>query len=112
VHIGETLYDVVLRIAPAALRLAAPFHGKLRRGLAGRRGAAAALGDWARAHRDPALPLLWLHAPSVGEALMAQAILAAVRERQPGIQSIFTFFSPSAERVAARIGADWHGYLP
>jgi 3-deoxy-D-manno-octulosonic-acid transferase len=43
---------------------------------------------------------------------MAQAILAAVRAAAPGTQSAFTFFSPSAERVAARIGADWHGYLP
>jgi 3-deoxy-D-manno-octulosonic-acid transferase len=60
--------------------------------------------------RDP--PLVWLHAPSVGEALMAQAILAALRRREPDLRSVFTFFSPSAERMAGRVGADWSGFLP
>jgi 3-deoxy-D-manno-octulosonic-acid transferase len=43
---------------------------------------------------------------------MAQAILARVRAVRPALQSIFTYFSPSAERIAPRVGADWHGYLP
>jgi 3-deoxy-D-manno-octulosonic-acid transferase len=43
---------------------------------------------------------------------MAQAILAEVRAREPSIQSIFTYFSPSAERMAPRVGADWQGFLP
>jgi 3-deoxy-D-manno-octulosonic-acid transferase len=43
---------------------------------------------------------------------MAQAILSAARELAPDAQSAFTWFSPSAERVAARVGADWAGYLP
>lgn len=99
-------------VAPAALRLAAPFSGKLRRGVEGRRGAVASLRSWAAGARDDGRDLLWLHAPSVGEALMAQAILEAARRRAPAVQSIFTYFSPSAERMAARVGADWSGYLP
>jgi 3-deoxy-D-manno-octulosonic-acid transferase len=112
VHLGETLYRTLIRAAPLALRLVAPFHEKARLGLDGRRAALPALRAWAAAHRDPDRPLLWLHAPSVGEALMAQATLAAVRERAPATQAVFTFFSPSAERVAQRVGADWSGYLP
>ena len=94
------------------MRLAAPLHERLGRGVRGRRESAGLLRRWAEAERDPARPLVWLHAPSVGEALMAQAILGSVRAARPGVQSIFTYFSPSAERVAARVGADWHGYLP
>jgi 3-deoxy-D-manno-octulosonic-acid transferase len=108
---GEILYDTVLRVAPHALRVVAPFHGKLRRGLAGRRGALTSMQAWA-GQREAGRPLVWVHAPSVGEALMAQAILAAILRRAPTAQSAFTFFSPSAERVAAEVGADWHGYLP
>jgi 3-deoxy-D-manno-octulosonic-acid transferase len=106
------VYDAVAGAAPWALGLAAPFSAKLRRGLAGRRGALAALEAWAAAARDPDRPLYWLHAPSVGEALMAQAIVAALRQERPAAQFAFTFFSPSAERVAPRVGADVAAYLP
>jgi 3-deoxy-D-manno-octulosonic-acid transferase len=109
---AEPLYETAVRLAVPALRLATPFHARVRRAVDGRTASAHTLCDFAAAHRDPTRPLLWLHAPSVGEALMAQAILAAVREKLPHVQAAFTFFSPSAERVAARVGADWHGYLP
>jgi 3-deoxy-D-manno-octulosonic-acid transferase len=112
VTVGETIYRGVARAAPVVLGGLAPLSSRLQRAVAGRRDAEASLQEWAAAHRDPARPLLWLHAPSVGEALMAQAILAAARHRRPDLQAAFTFFSPSAERVAARVGADWAGYLP
>jgi 3-deoxy-D-manno-octulosonic-acid transferase len=112
VNPGELVYRSVARLAPAALRLAAPFHEKARRGVAGRQATIPSMAAWAAEHRVDDRPLIWLHAPSVGEALMAQAILAALREQQPGTQAAFTYFSPSAERVAGRVGADWSGYLP
>jgi 3-deoxy-D-manno-octulosonic-acid transferase len=112
VNAGELLYRAVAHAAPIALRAAAPFSAKLRRGMHGRRDVTTSMQQWAQAHRDPDRPLLWLHAPSVGEALMAQAILSHARELLPDAQAAFTWFSPSAERVAARIAADWAGYLP
>ena len=101
-----------MRATVPALRLAAPLNERLRRGVHGRRLALESLTAWSRAHRDPRRPLVWLHAPSVGEALMAQAILAETRTRMPEAQFVFTHFSPSAERVAPTVGADWSGYLP
>ena len=101
-----------MRAAPPLLRVAAAFHPKLRRAVDGRATSLATLLDWGAAQRDRSRPLLWLHAPSVGEALMAQAILENVRAHYDDLQSIFTYFSPSAERIAARVGADWAGYLP
>jgi 3-deoxy-D-manno-octulosonic-acid transferase len=121
VHPGELIYEAAVRAAPPALRIIAPFHEKLRRGLDGRRRSLASLMEWAAENRGHAAtrvapcsdaPLVWLHAPSVGEALMAQAILAALRRREPELRSVFTFFSPSAERMATRVGADWAGFLP
>jgi 3-deoxy-D-manno-octulosonic-acid transferase len=109
---GELIYRGAARLAPPLLRAAAPLNAKLARGVAGRRHATASMREWAESHRDPGRPLIWLHAPSVGEALMAQAILSQAKELLPGVQSAFTWFSPSAERLSDRMGADWTGYLP
>jgi len=111
-HTRELLYETTLRGARPLLRLAAPFHPKLARGLAGRSVAASRLVEWATEAREQHRPLVWVHAPSVGEGLMAQAIIGALRERYPDVQVVFTFFSPSAERIAPRVGADFAGYLP
>jgi 3-deoxy-D-manno-octulosonic-acid transferase len=112
VHPGELVYEAALHAARPLLAVAAPLNGKLRRGVDGRRMAVRLLTEWAGQHRDTTRPLLWLHAPSVGEGLMASAILAAAREQQPDLQSVFTYFSPSAERSASRVGADCATYLP
>ncbi|HEY8485655.1 MAG TPA: glycosyltransferase N-terminal domain-containing protein [Longimicrobiales bacterium] len=108
----EVIYDSVLRAVRPVVRLAAPLDGKLARGVAGWSGAAAALAAWAAESRDPARPLVWVHAPSVGEGLMAQAIVDALRRERPEVQVVFTHFSPSAERLVGRVGADAYGYLP
>ncbi len=108
----EALYGAAVLGARGALALARPFHRKLARGLDGWRGAVEALEAWASRERDTGRPLVWVHAPSVGEALMAQAIVTAARECRPDLQVAFTHFSPSAERIAGRVGAHVHGYLP
>jgi 3-deoxy-D-manno-octulosonic-acid transferase len=112
VQFGERIYEMAMRLAAPAASLAAPFSAKLRRGIDGRAASARSLRTWVATAREPARPLVWLHAPSVGEALMAQAILAELKSGQPDLQAAFTFFSPSAERMADRVGADWSGYLP
>jgi 3-deoxy-D-manno-octulosonic-acid transferase len=110
--IVDLLYELANRTAGPALAVAAPFHGKLRQASQGRRRAVPILTHWARGARDESRPLIWLHAPSVGEALMAQAIISELRMVEPRAQVVFTHFSPSAERVAARLGADVAAYLP
>jgi 3-deoxy-D-manno-octulosonic-acid transferase len=109
---NEHVYDVAVQVARPLLRIAAPFSTKLRVGLNGRRDASDHLIDWARTHRDRARPLVWMHAPSVGESLMAQAIVTELRSQLPNVQVAFTHFSPSAEHMAERVGADVHGYMP
>ena len=111
------------RLAVAAARATAPLlaraaglvrgdESKLVRGVQGRHEAPGRLVAWGERERDGARPCLWLHAPSVGEGLVAQAVLGAVRSRRPGLQVAFTHFSPSAEDLAGRIGADVAAYLP
>ena len=104
------------RIAVAAARAAAPLlersDSKLGRGMVGRRGAHDVLQGWAEGGRDPARPLAWFHAPSVGEGLQARAVMEALRKVAPGLQVAYTYFSPSAEGLGRRFGADVAGYLP
>lgn len=106
------LYAAAARAAASLLGVAAPLDAKLARGVAARRGALAHLQGWAQAHRDQQRPLIWLHAPSVGEALMAEAMAGSLRAAFPDLQLALTIFSPSAERVLGRAPVDVAGYLP
>ena len=53
-----------------------------------------------------------MHAPSVGEGLQAKAVLDALLELVPTLQSVYTFFSPSAEGLARGLPVDVASYLP
>jgi len=53
-----------------------------------------------------------MHAPSVGEGLQALPVLTEFRARHPEAQIVYTFFSPSAERFASLLDADFTDYLP
>jgi 3-deoxy-D-manno-octulosonic-acid transferase len=110
--LGERVYDLAAALAGPAASVAGRFSPKLARGVAGRRDTFGVLDAWKRDRPRPRAPVVWLHAPSVGEALMAQAIIAAMRERHADLDVAFTFFSPSAERVAERVGADVAAYMP
>ena len=86
--------------------------GKVRRSIAARAGVVERVQAWARAHRSPTAPLVWIHAPSVGEGLMARPLLDRIREARHDVQIAWTFYSPSAERFAAALGVDVADYLP
>jgi len=85
---------------------------KLQRGLAARRGIVRRYRQWSTARRDPSRPLVWFHAPSVGEGLQALPVLQLLRSRRPDVQIAYTHYSPSAERFARSTHADFVDYLP
>ncbi len=107
---------LLYQLAVAVLRLSSPLLGlgrsKLARGIAGRRHAHEKLATWGRTLRDPGRPVVWMHAPSVGEGLQARAVKDAFLELRSDLQVIFTHFSPSAESLADGFGADVTAYLP
>lgn len=85
---------------------------RLSRAIRARKQAGNRLLEWARTTRDETRPLLWFHAPSVGEGLQAEAVLRHVRRLRPDSQAVYTYFSPSAENFAGRLGVDAADYLP
>jgi 3-deoxy-D-manno-octulosonic-acid transferase len=105
-------YRLAVATATRAAAVAAAFDGKLARGLAARQGLAARYATWAAAHRDHHRPLIWFHAPSVGEGLQIQPVLEALRAVHPRWQLVFSFFSPSAEHLARTLPADFADYAP
>jgi 3-deoxy-D-manno-octulosonic-acid transferase len=106
------VYRAAARIAERLVPLGGRFVPKLLVQDRERRGAVARWETWAETGRDLTRPLLWCHAPSVGEGLQAEAVLRLVRERRPDVQIAYSFFSPSAGELARRQPADVADYLP
>lgn len=96
----------------AATWLAPSSENKIARSLRARRGLLAQWERDAARVRIAGTPLVWFHAPSVGEGLQARPVAHALRAAHPDVQQAYSYFSPSAERFASSINADITGYLP
>ena len=108
----RALYAAAAQVASTASAVVPPSAGKLALTFRARHGIRQRYEAWASAHRDRTRPLLWMHAPSVGEGLMARPILGLLRERHPAMQLAYTFFSPSAEEFSRTLDVDFREYLP
>ncbi len=111
VRTAEILYDWTVEIGVRLIALVPFLPAKVRRGIDGRRGLLARLERWSNEERRDA-PLVWFHAPSVGEGLQAQPVIEALRDLRPDIQIFYSFFSPSAEQIAGRLPVHFADYLP
>lgn len=69
------------------------FNRKVRRGLRGRHSSLQRLRVFLRS--NPGARRLWVHASSMGEFEQAKPIIEALREREPDLVIIASFFSPS-----------------
>jgi 3-deoxy-D-manno-octulosonic-acid transferase len=105
-------YRAALRLGSVLAPALGLFHPKIRAATNARRDAGDRLLDWARWNRDPARPLVWFHAASVGEGLQAESVLRHLRLLRPDCQIVYTHFSPSAEGLARRLEVDVADYLP
>jgi 3-deoxy-D-manno-octulosonic-acid transferase len=105
-------YDAVANVARAATAVAPAGGSKLTQGLADRRGLIDRYRAWGASQRDPERPLLWMHAPSVGEGLMARPVLQRLRSNDWRGQLAYTWFSPSAVKFANGLDVGFRDYLP
>jgi 3-deoxy-D-manno-octulosonic-acid transferase len=105
-------YRALAHLARGAAVVAPNSESKFLRALAARRGIRRRYRDWSAKHRDRSRPLLWMHAPSVGEGLQARPVLELARARRPELQLAYTHFSPSALAFARGLDVDFRDYLP
>lgn len=100
------------RLGASLANLLPSSDAKALRALRARSGIIDRYRAWAAPHRDLSRPLLWMHAPSVGEGLQARPVLELMRQRHPEVQLAYTHFSPSAESFARTLDVDFRDYLP
>jgi 3-deoxy-D-manno-octulosonic-acid transferase len=108
----RTLYALAAKLVGVASVIVPPTDAKTAIAIRARRGIRKRYEHWGATSRVPSKPLLWIHAPSVGEGLMARPVLSLVRARHPGTQLAYTFFSPSAEDFSRSLDVDFRDYLP
>ena len=111
-RIVRAAYAALGSLAETIAAHAPPGDGKVRRSFNSRRNVLERFARWGAQHRDPSRPLLWFHAPSVGEGLQARPVIEALRARQPRAQIAYTCFSPSAQSFAAALDVDFNDVLP
>lgn len=103
------LYDGVIFILTGLLHVAAFFHPKARKWVAGRRGWRVRIASGFVKKRQ----VLWVHVSSLGEFEQGRPVVEAFRARFPDWQVVLTFFSPSGYEVRKNYPlADWVCYLP
>ncbi|GAA4303969.1 3-deoxy-D-manno-octulosonic acid transferase [Compostibacter hankyongensis] len=112
---GVLLYDIVIRLYGAAIRLAALFNAKAALWVQGRRGwrqrlaafyapggSGSGAGQW-----------VWVHCASLGEFEQGRPVVEALKSRYPQVRILLTFFSPSGYEIRKDYaGADLVSYLP
>ncbi|MEP6495642.1 MAG: glycosyltransferase N-terminal domain-containing protein [bacterium] len=105
-------YRALAQIARGAAAVVPESESKFLRALRARRGIRARYRAWGATERDRTRPLLWMHAPSVGEGLQARPVLELARARRKDLQLAYTHYSPSALAFARDLDVDFRDYLP
>ena len=105
-------YAAAGSLAHALARVVPEGDSKFQRALSARRNILDRYRRWSAGSRDPSRPLVWFHAPSVGEGLQAAPVIQLVRSQIPTAQIVYTFYSPSARQFATTLDTDFADYLP
>ena len=104
------LYNLSIFFYSLIIKLVSLFNRKARLLVNGR-------GDWRKPFvdnpLDPARPVAWFHAASLGEFEQGRPVIEAFRATYPTWQVVLSFFSPSGYEVRKTYaGADIVTYLP
>lgn len=103
-------YNIGIRLYGMAIRLAALFKPKARKWVEGRVGLIEQATQQLSSFSGQTL---WVHCASLGEFEMARPIMEQLKQEQPDLRVVLTFFSPSGFEVRKNYPlADHVFYLP
>ncbi len=103
------MYKISIYLYHLFIWLAAPFNGKARLYISGRRNWLVKLQR--QVNRDARY--IWIHCASLGEFEQGRPIIEAIREEHPEYSIVLTFFSPSGYEIRKKYAfADIISYLP
>ncbi|MFA0962495.1 3-deoxy-D-manno-octulosonic acid transferase [Roseivirga sp. BDSF3-8] len=110
----QNMKGLVYRIGSGAyqmaVRAAAPFVGKARQMVEGRKNWTSSLREAVAAAGDH---IVWVHCASLGEFEQGRPLIEQVRKQYPHTFILLTFFSPSGYQIRKDYdGADHVSYLP
>ena len=108
--LAHTFYNLGIYAYSSAIGVAAILNKKAQFRVNGRKGWQLNLRTW-RAQNSG--KLFWFHCASLGEFEQGRPVIEAIRQRQPEIKILLTFFSPSGFEIRKNYeGADGVFYLP
>ena len=103
------LISIVVRLYCMAVLLAAPFNGKARLWINGRKRLLERIADAVANDDHP----VWIHSASLGEYEQARPIIEKIRKERPNTKILATFFSPSGYEIRKNDPLpDYVFYLP
>jgi 3-deoxy-D-manno-octulosonic-acid transferase len=108
--LAKLFYNLFLFLYSAGIRMAALWNPKAKKWLDGRKDIFTAINPPLRAHDSR---LVWMHCASLGEFEQGRPLLEGLKQQDPGLVIVLTFFSPSGYEVMKGYkAADHVFYLP
>lgn len=103
------VYDLGILLYGAILRVIAPFHGKAKRWVDGRKNLLRHIEQTIEVGHQH----IWFHFASLGEFEQGRAVMEQIRVKYPVEKIVVTFFSPSGYEIRKNSPlADYVFYLP
>ncbi len=107
---NHTLYNIGIFLYSLIIRSVSPFNQKAKLWIEGRKYVFENLEKWRAANSGR---VVWFHAASLGEFEQGRPVIEEMKNRDPQLKIVLSFFSPSGYEIRKNYpGADLILYLP
>ncbi len=108
--LSKFLYNIFLLLYSISIRVVSVWNPKAKKWVNGRKNIFALINSKLQ---TPNSKLIWMHCASLGEFEQGRPLLEELRNKNPNLKIVLTFFSPSGYEVMKDYkGADYIFYLP
>jgi 3-deoxy-D-manno-octulosonic-acid transferase len=108
--LNHSIYNFGIFLYSLIIRLVSPFNQKAKLWIEGRKDIFEKLEKWRAANSGK---VVWFHAASLGEFEQGRPVIEEMKNRDPHLKVVLSFFSPSGYEIRKNYsGADLIVYLP